>query len=159
MGAGSRVPGGNRGSQRQSIVPAMRTRDAPASVAAQRSPSALTTSTQLAAASSAAPGGLANEILIPRRKRLTPLISHHVKPNPNTRRGAGGRPWQRWGQGAAAAAHPGGAPTRRPETGAVYGGSAGLGDTLFLHVAIVTETIIKLRLNRAEETDLSAAII
>lgn len=74
----------------------------------QRSPSALTTSTQLAAASSAAAGGLANEILIPRRKRLTPLISHRVKPNPNTRRGAGGRPWQRCRQGAAAA-HPAGA--------------------------------------------------
>lgn len=86
-------------------------------VAAQRSPSPLTTSTQLAAASSAAPGGLANEILIPRRKRLTPLISHRVKPNPNTRRGAGGRPWQRWGQGAAAAAHPAGAPHPAPGDG------------------------------------------
>lgn len=43
--------------------------------------------------------------------------------------------------------------------GAVYGEFAGLEDTLFLHVAIVTDTIIKLSLNLAEEMDLSEAII
>lgn len=48
---------------------------------------------------------------------------------------------------------------RLPEMGAVYREFAGLGDTLFLHVAIVTDTIIKLSLNLAEEMDLSEAII
>lgn len=45
-----------------------------------------------------------------------------------------------------------------PETGAVYGEFAGLGDPLFLLVAIVTDTIIKLSLNLAEQMDLSEAI-
>lgn len=45
-----------------------------------------------------------------------------------------------------------------PETGAVYGEFAGLGDPLFLHVAIATDTIIKLSLNLAEQMDLSEAI-
>lgn len=114
-------------------------------------------STQLAAASSAEPEGLANEIIIPRRKQLTPLISHRVNPNPNTNPGAGSQQWQRCGQGAAA--RPARASLGSRRLGAVYGEFTGLGDTLFLHVAIVTDTIIKLSLHLAEEMDLSEAII
>lgn len=45
------------------------------------------------------------------------------------------------------------------ETGDVYGEFALLGETLFLHVAMVTDTIIKLSPSLVEETDLSEAII
>lgn len=45
------------------------------------------------------------------------------------------------------------------ETGDVYGEFALLGEPLFLHVAMVTDTMIKLSPSLAEETDLSGAII
>lgn len=123
-------------------------------------------STQLAAERSALPEGLTNKIIIPGRKCLTPLIKHRAEPtqtpDPSQQRGAGSQ----WGVGCCHAQSSGSAaPIPWPglpsllEAGDVYGEFAWLGATLFLHVAIVTATVIKLRLSPVLETDLSDAIV
>lgn len=126
-------------------------------------------STQLAAVRSASPEGLTNKIIVAGRKHLTPLIKPRADPNPNTQPVPAAGCWQPKGRGVWGAAVPKAVALLHAsprlglplllEAGDVYGEFASLGDTLFLHVAIVTATIIKLRLNLVEEMDLSDAII